>query len=444
MFKRYWMLIGLLSLVIVIWIGCSDDSVTPAGGGTPDTEAPQISSMTVEDAAPQELVVTFDEIITAVSAAGFSATINSTGVVISGIDGSGTTSLRLTLPYPVLYPHTVTLQYDAASGSVQDEADPPNTLATFGATEVTNNIPNKIETIAGGNGSGYTGDDGPALSARFNEPWSVVCLGSTVYVADHMNTAIRKFTVDGNISTIEDHSYIGRPNDIWASGSWIYVAGNVHCVCRFQDGGSLERVGGAVYQPGFSGDGEPALIAKMMDPYGVWATGDDVYVADTYNDRIRAFTVGGNINTIAGDGSYYGDLGDGGPATGASLSHPYCIREYSGTFYVSTVRGRIRTFTEGGNIQSIVESGLNRPYGIDIFNGYIYIADSQNHAVKRVPIAGGTLETLAGGNGAGYSGDGSASTAALLNHPNGVHVECGYVYIADTYNHAIRRMHVPR
>ncbi len=444
MFKRYCMPIFLISLVTFIWFGCGDDSVAPVNKETPDTEAPQVVSMTVEDASPQELVVTFNEIVTAVSAAGFSATINSTGVVISSIDSSGTMSLRLILPHPVLYPHTVTLQYDAASGSVQDEADPPNVLATFGTTEITNNISNKIETIAGGNGNGYTGDGGPAANAQFDEPWAVVCLGSTVYVADHRNTAIRKFAVGGNISTIEDHSYIGRPNDIWISGSWIYVAGNVHCVCRFEEGGSFERVGGSVYMPGFSGDGESALDANMMDPYGVWARGNDVYVADTYNERIRTFTVGGNISTVAGDGTYYGDFGDGGPATDASLSHPTCIREHNGTFYVSTIRDRIRAFTEGGNIQSIVESGLDQPLGIAIYDGYIYIADTGYHAVKRVPIAGGTAETLAGANGAGYSGDNAAASTAMLNHPNGIHVENGYIYIADTNNHAIRRMHVPR
>ncbi len=443
MLLRNRLLIVLLSLTSVIWAGCGDDSTTPTGGDPPDTEEPQVVSMTVEDAAPQDIVLTFDEAVTASSAAGFAVTLNSTGVTISSLDGSGTTSLTLTLPHPVLYPHTLTLQYDMATGDVQDTADPSNPLASFTATPVANNVTNKIETIAGGNDSGDSGDDGPATGAQLNEPWSVVCVGASVYVADHMNTAIRKFAVGGNITTIEDHSYIGRPNDIWITGDWIYVAGNVHCVCRFQEGGTFERVGGTVYMPGYTGDGGEALLAKMLDPYGVWADGNDVYVADTGNDRIRMFSVGGDIGTVAGDGTYYGDLGDGGPATAASLTHPSCIREFNGTFYVSTVRGLIRSFTVGGNIETVA-GGLWQPNGIAVYEGYIYIADSMNHAVRRVPLAGGTLELLAGGNGAGYTGDGGGAASAQLDHPNGLHVADGYIYIADTNNHAVRRMHVPR
>jgi hypothetical protein len=166
-------------------------------------------------------------------------------------------------------------------------------------------------------------------------------------------------------------------------------------------------------------------------------------VADSGNHRVRKFIVGGDIETVAGDGSTGLDDGDGGPATAATLQNPYGVRGYNGEIYVCNGRGSVRKFTDGGNIETVV-TGLGAPRGICIHDGYIYIADTGNNVIRRVPLGGGALETIAGTGFSGYTGDGGAATEARLDSPYGVTVHEGYVYIADTFNHAIRRIYVPR
>jgi len=436
----------LLLVPALVWVGCGGSS-SPAAGDPPpppDTQGPQFAGALVDTAAPNQVRVVFNEKIMAITAAGFTVTDNGQPATITTMFTFGDSSLALQLIADVDYPDLLTVAYDSAAGNVTDRADPANRAASFGPISVDNRIPNLLVTIAGGNGSGNTGNGGLATDAQFNEPQAMVVQGDSVYVADHRNTAIRKFHIGGNIETVLASPLIGRPRDIWFWNGKMYVAANVHCIVEYDFAALAEVVGGMAFLPGDEGDGSLATAARMTDPHGVWVMGDTVYVADTVNDRIRKFVIGGNIETVAGNGSSGGDVGDGGAATAASVRDPFCIRRYQGEFYVCTSRNRIRKFTEGGTITSIVSTGLNQPQGIFVHDGYVYIADSNNHAIKRVPVGGGTLETIAGGIGQGYEGDGGPATEAQLNSPYGVYVHDGYVYIADTFNHAIRRMHLPR
>lgn len=208
--------------------------------------------------------------------------------------------------------------------------------------------------------SGFSGDGASATSAHLSSPYGVYFDGTTVYVADSGNNRIRQFTVGGNISTF------AGPNG------------------------------------GFSGDGSSATTAKLNSPSGVYVNGSTVYVADSGNNRIRQFTVGGPISTIAGNGNAtFG--GDGGSATAASL---------------------------------------NAPSGICVdSSGNLYIADTGNQRIRKITINTGVISTIAGNGAGSFSGDGSSSTAASLNSPNGVFVDsAGNVYIADTGNNRIRKL----
>ncbi len=108
-----------------------------------------------------------------------------------------------------------------------------------------------------------------------------------------------------------------------------------------------------------------------------------MYIADTYNQRIRKVTIStGIINTIAGTG-INGYSGDNGPATSA-------------TFYY--------------------------PYGIEVDSaGNVYIGDRDNNRIRKVTVSTGIIATFAGSGGTdSYSGDNAAATSATLLYPRGV------------------------
>jgi len=158
---------------------------------------------------------------------------------------------------------------------------------------------------------------------------------------------------------------------------------------------------------GFSGDGGPAAAAQLSAPGGIakvpysFPGADDLYVADTGNNRVRVIRQG-VISTFAGNGTA-GFSGDGGPATQAALSGPLDI---------ALAPDRVA----------------------------LYIADTGNNRVRRV-APDGTITTVAGNGSAGFSGDGGPATQAALNAPSGVAVDPGgNLYIADTANHRVRRV----
>jgi hypothetical protein len=153
---------------------------------------------------------------------------------------------------------------------------------------------------------------------------------------------------------------------------------------------------------GFAGDGGPATGASLSTPTGVATdAAGNLFIADNYNYRIRKVAVGtGVITTVAGNGSF-GYAGDGGPATSASLASP---------------------------------SGV----AVDAA-GNLFIADLGNNRIRMVTAGTGIITTVAGNGNPGFAGDGAAATGASLNYPSGVAVDAaGNLYIADQGNNRIR------
>jgi sugar lactone lactonase YvrE len=165
-----------------------------------------------------------------------------------------------------------------------------------------------------------------------------------VYIADADTSLIRKVTVSTGIITT--------------------VAGN--------------------WSEKFSGDGGQATSAGLNFPFGVAVDSlGNVYIADTFNDRIRKVTAStGIIDTIAGSG-VSSFLGDEGTATSANLLYPNA---------------------------AAVDSA-----------GNIYIADTLNNRIRKVTVSTNVITTVAGSStSTGYSGDGGAATSAELYYPIGV------------------------
>ncbi len=230
----------------------------------------------------------------------------------------------------------------------------------------------------------------------------------------------------------------------------VYVAdSNHHRVLRVTPGGISTTVAGNG-NSGFSGDGGPAVNATLGGPFGV-AVGPDssVYIADSTNHRIRRVDSNGIITTVVGTGSE-GFAGDGGPATTAQLNLPSAVTVASdGSLYIAdTYNNRIRRASLDGIITTIAGNGasgfagdggpasqavLNQPFGLALGpDGSLYIADLGNYRVRRIQ-RDGTITTVAGDGNPGDTGDGGPASSAALSGPKGVALDRqGNLYIADT------------
>jgi hypothetical protein len=212
---------------------------------------------------------------------------------------------------------------------------------------------------------------------------------------------------------------------------------------------------------GFSGDGGPAVAAKLKNPTGVvFDKNGNLYIADASNNRIRKVTAGtGIIETIAGNGTP-GYTGDGGPAAAALLNGPWGIAlDTSGTIYIADAynncirkvdvnTGIINTIAGNGSAGFNGDGGLAAsaslfwPQGLVLDPaGNLYISDVQNNRIRKVSASSGIITTIAGNGGRGFNGDGINAINASLFYPWGLALDGrGNLYIADEGNSRIREI----
>jgi sugar lactone lactonase YvrE len=225
-----------------------------------------------------------------------------------------------------------------------------------------------IRDVAGDGRRAYAGDGGPAPAGSLNMPHEVAFDGGGhVYVAERDNHVIRR--IDGRTGLLS----------------------------------TLAGTGAA----GFSGDGGPASAARLRSPHSVALAPDGrLLICDVGNHRVRAVDLGtGTIDTIGGTGEQK-PTPNGAPLRGTPLNGPRAIAV-----------GR---------------------------DGTIYLALREGHALYRIAPGTGRLEHLAGTGAAGYAGDGGRARQAALNGPKGLAVDGRSLYVADTENHAIRRVDLRR
>jgi sugar lactone lactonase YvrE len=209
---------------------------------------------------------------------------------------------------------------------------------------------------------------------------------------------------------------------------------------------------------GFSGDGSLSGFAGIASPDGngvVDGTGNFIF-CDVNNQRIRKVNTSGIITTIAGIGTPT-FTGDGGPATSAGLNYPHGIAvDAAGNIYIAdSFNHRIRKISPTGTITTIVGTGvagfsgdgsnaltaqLNNPMGLTIDGlGNLFVFDANNFRIRKITSTG-TITTVAGNGTPGYSGDGSLAINAQFNSAGlALAVDgIGNLYIPDTYNYRIR------
>ena len=244
-----------------------------------------------------------------------------------------------------------------------------------------------------------------------------------------------------------------------ASGQLYIAEERVGRVRRVSTSGLIQTVAGGGLPTGSSvGDGGPATQARLVDPVAVaWDPVAGLRVVDYLGNRVRGLLPNGNIYTVAGDGEP-GYRGDSAPASQSRLNRPRAAAfDREGNLYVAdSFNHRIRKIGANGMVITVAGSGvrgyygdggraaeaqLNAPQGVAVdLAGQIYIADSGNHAIRRVSPEG-ILSTVAGTGVRGYAGDGVNATLAALNSPAAVAVDAnGLLLIADTFNHRVRRV----
>jgi sugar lactone lactonase YvrE len=203
----------------------------------------------------------------------------------------------------------------------------------------------------------------------------------------------------------------------------------------------IDVAGASTGRVGSSGDGGAATKARLNSPAGVAVDRKgNLYIADSSNHRVRRVSTTGKITTLVGTGRE-GFSGDGGAATKATLSYPadVAVDAKSNLYIADSGNYRVRKVDGDGRITTVPATKREQPSGVVVdAKGNLYIASSNR--IRRVGTDG-KITTVAGTGSAGFSGENGPATRARLNSPTDVAVDAkGNLYIADSYNHRVRRV----
>jgi len=324
-----------------------------------------------------------------------------------------------------------------------------------------------ITTMAGSAGN-YGRTDGTGSNARFNGPNGVALDSSgNVYVSDFYNHTIRKITPASVVSTLAGlggstgstdgtggNARFNGPNGVAVDSSGnVYVADFYnHTIRKITPAAVVSTLAGLAGTYG-SADGTGSA-ARFYYPAGVAVDGSgNVCVADYYNHTIRIITSAGAVSTLAGLAGSSGSADGTGSAARFYTPNGVSV-DGSGNVYVADYKNyTIRKITSAGVVSTLAGLALSSgsadgtgssarfyyPAGVAVDgSGSLYVADTFNDTIRMINSSGG-VSTVAGLAGSSGSADGTGS-AARFNRPFGVAMDSsGHVYVADTYNHTIRR-----
>lgn len=301
--------------------------------------------------------------------------------------------------------------------------DPDGALiwADFGSNRILKLRGGRISVVAGNGAKGHAGDGGPAKLAELSTPHEI------------------RFDRKGNMLIAERDSHVIRLME--------------------RRTGRLSTIAGTG-MPGYSGDDGPAAQAQLSQPHSIALDRDDnLYICDIRNNRVRRRDAAtGILTTFAGNGEA-ADTPDEAPLT-APLRGPRSIDiGPDGTLYLILREGnkvlRIDPNTKmlsriagtgakgySGDGGPARDSTWNGPKGIAYApDGSLYIADTENHVIRKVSLRDQTVTTVAGTGARGDGPDGDPRKCALAR-PHGLYVHKGLLYIGDSENHRVRALRI--
>lgn len=302
-----------------------------------------------------------------------------------------------------------------------------------------------VDTVAGTGVCGFSGDGGPATRARLSDMLGGLALAGdgTLFFAEGYNCRVRRVAPDGVITTVAgtnvcgfsgdggpaSQARLGFVSDVALDGAGgLYLAEPLNCRVRRIDlaTGLIDTVVGDG-SCRYNGEDVPAREAGV-EPWAV-AVGPDgaLYLADASNCRVRRIDGEGRLTTVAGSGEC-GYSGDGGPAVQAQLLRPYdVLLDRDGNLYVADLRAFVvRKVDRGGTISTVAGVGISRPVDIGGFDPTRGFFCTLHNLPVPVPV---------------YLGDGGPANQAGLYFPYAIALSRdGHLYIADTFDHRVRRV----
>jgi len=400
---------------------------------------------------------TYNDTIRKVTSTGVVTTFAGTAGGFGNVNGTGSAA-RFNNPYGIAATSTGTIYVADMSNMVIRKITPSRVVTTFAGSAATD-------------GGGIGSSDGTGRTARFNYPNGVAVTGTTLYVADTYNSTIRKVTSAGVVTTFAgtagvpgstdgtgNAAQLDHPFGVAADKAGnVYVADTLNSTIRkITSAGVVTTLAGT---PGVIGSADGSgSAAQFFYAFAVAVDGaGNVYVGDTNNYTVRKITPAGVVTTLAGLAGKH-DYADG-TGSDAGFGNLFGIAaDSAGNVYVadntySTIRkitpaGVVTTLAGTPGISGSVDgtgsvARFNCPRGIAIDSAKnLYVSDQNNQTIRKITPAG-VVTTLGGVAGSYGIADGTGPSARFIN-PAGIAVaNSGILYVADSYNHEIRNGVLP-
>jgi len=356
----------------------------------------------------------------------------------------------------------VAARFNTPQGIATDSAGNVYVVDTNNNTIRKISLAGAVTTLAGT--AGVSGSaDGTGAAANFTIPHGIATdSAGNVYVADF--STIRKITPAGVVTTFAGTSTLSGFVSVGALGGVatdstgnIYLASNV-VILKITPAGVVSTLAGSIGAVG-SADGTGAAASFFGASSVATDSAGNVYVADTNNCTIRKITPAGAVTTLAGTPSLLGGNADGVGAAASFRGPQGVATDGADNVYVAdTGNGLVRKVTPAGLVTTLAGSriifggsadgagasaGFSQPRGIAVDStGTVYVADTANHAVRKITPAG-VVTTLGGvapliGN---VDGTGAAARFFSSGGTNGIAADtAGNVYVADFGNNNIRKI----